>query len=157
MTTMITSWSEHDLALDTVFGLAERSIRIFDADLSLLKLELPERIEKLRGFLTSGISHTLQIVVRNPDVLFRNNPRLIQLLTYHSHNMGIFSTPEHLANLNDNMLIADGRHALIRFHADHVRSKIIVNNPAECQPYEVRLNDIINEGCTPIGASPLGL
>ncbi len=55
------------------------------------------------------------------------------------------------------MLIADDCHALIRFHKDQVRSKVVIDSAADCQSYLFRFREIQNEGGTVISATTLGL
>jgi hypothetical protein len=55
------------------------------------------------------------------------------------------------------LFIADDRHALIRFHKDNERAKVIIDNAKECQPYIYRFEEIFNEGGEQISATTLGL
>jgi len=71
--------------------------------------------------------------------------------------MTLIECPKHLASLNDSMLIADDRHALIRFHLDHARAKAIIDSTEECLPYVLRFKEITKEGGEQISATPLGL
>ena len=154
---LITNWAEHDLALQKILALATKSLRIFDEDLSKLKLERPENAEILQRFLSADRQHTLQIVLKNTDPFRRNSPRLMKLLASYPQSMTLFECPAQLASLNDALLLADQDHALIRFHKDNVRSKAIIDNTDECRPYLKRFEEILNEGGEQICATPLGL
>ena len=156
-TELITHWAEHEFALRKILALAEKSLRIFDEDLSKLKLEHPENAEILQRFLSSDRQHTLQIVLKNTDPFQRNNPRLMKLLVAYPQSMNLFECPAQLASLNDSLFLADHNHALIRFHQDHVRSKAIINDSDECRPYLKRFEEILNEGGEQVCATPLGL
>ena len=128
---LLTNWSDHDHSLQKVLLLATRTLRIFDEDLTRLGLENTENAFFLRRFLTSERRNTLTIVVRNADPL--------------------------VAALSDAMVLADNAHALVRFHKDQVRSKVLIDNTDECRPYLLRFEEVLKEGGTPISATTLGL
>ena len=156
-TQLITDWATHDVALSDILGRATQSIDIFDHDLTRLPLERPTAIEELIGFLTSGENARLRIVLRDP-AYFRNRcPRLLKLLATMSHKMSVTACPEHLINLNDSLFLVDGRHGLIRFHQDNVRSKRIDDDADECRNYVQRFAEILKEEGEAITPTPLGL
>ena len=154
---LITSWGEHGDSLTRLLLLASKSVCVFDQDLEKLRLEDSCNAELLQGFLAADNHHQLQIALRNAAPMQRNCPRLMRLLAIHSANMSVIACPDHLSSLNDSLLIVDDRHALIRFHQDHVRGKIIVDNPEECASYVNRFADIRREGGESISATTLGL
>lgn len=154
---LITTWGEHDSALEKVLTRATRALRIFDADLVKLRLERPESIEILGNFLGADINNQLRAIIRNAEPLRRNSPRLMKLLALHPQNMLIVECPEQIAKLSDSMLISDEQHALIRFHQDNVRSKIILDGAEECLPYLNRFEEIVKEGGEQVSATVLGL
>lgn len=154
---LITGWSEHSSFLKNILVLASKTLCIFDHDLSKLKLEQTDNAESLRRFLSTDRKNTLWIVVKNAEPIRRDNPRLMKLLSTYPQNMTLVECPSHLSSLGDSMLIADDRHALIRFHTDHARSKAIIDNPEECLPYALRFKEIVKEGGEQVFATPLGL
>lgn len=154
---LIMNWGDHDHSLRTILGLATLSLRIFDEDLTKLKLEQAENAEHLRRFLGTDRQHVLRIAVRNAEPFRRDSPRLMSLLTLFPQNMIVHECPPHLASLNDSLVIADDRHALVRFHKDGVRSKAIIENTEQCAPYVHRFEDILKEGGEQVCASTLGL
>ena len=154
---LISSWAEHDSALQTILALASRSLCIFDEDLTKLKLEPPDNSEILQRFLATDRQHTARIVVRNAEPFRRNSPRLMRLLANHPQTMTVFESPPHLASLGDSIFIADDRHAVIRFHRDNVRAKVIIDRVEECRAYVHRFEDILAEGGEQVFATPLGL
>ena len=154
---LITNWTDHDSHLQKVLLLATRTLRIFDEDLSRLGLEKPENAYFLRRFLTNDRHNRLTVVVRNADPFRRNSPRLMRLLGDFPDAMTFCECAPQLVTLNDAMILADGSHALIRFHKDHVRSKAIIDNADECRPYVLRFEEILKEGGTPVTTTTLGL
>ena len=154
---LITSWGEHDAALNKILALATNSLWIFDEDLSRLKLGRSDTIELLRQFLDNGRENGLRILLQNTEALRRDHPRLMELLASRPQNMTIIECPPQLADLKDSMVIADDQHALIRIHKDHARSRVILDSAKDCAPYVKRFEEILNEGGEPIGATTLGL
>ncbi|GHU18526.1 hypothetical protein FACS189475_04160 [Betaproteobacteria bacterium] len=156
-TELITHWSEYDYAARKILLLATRSIRIFDSDLARLKLESRENALLLRQFLTAAPQNTLQLVLRNPQPFRNDSPRLFKLLTDFPHAMQVRECASSLTKLSDTIFLADDRHALIRIHDDHARSRFIVDSAEDCRRYLTRFEEILAEGGTPISATTLGL
>ena len=156
-TKLITTWTDYDSAVQDVLALATHTLLIFDADLSTLKLERPERLALLRQFLSAAPGHTVQIALLDAEPLRRNCPRLMALLAAHAHNFTIIECPPHLATVSDSLIIADNRHGTVRFHKDHARAKIIINDVEACTPYKHRYDQILEEGGTPVTPTTLGL
>ncbi|HEX5804607.1 MAG TPA: hypothetical protein VFY24_16440 [Azospira sp.] len=153
---LMTSWSEYDGAIGEVLSIAGHSLAVFDHDLVSLKLETPERHEALAAFLRRPQAQ-LRIAVQSSRPVLQHSPRLIALLRLHAHNFQLIETPPHLAGLSDSLLLADGETAVVRFHRDHARSKVIVGDAEACKPYGKRFEEIWNEGGTPLSATTLGL
>jgi hypothetical protein len=156
-TELISNWAEHDVALHRILPELSHSLRIFADDLTRLNLERPEIADSLRHFLAADAQSSLKIVLRNPESFLRNSPRLMNLLRSYPDRMTVIAAPDHLASLSDNIVLVDDRHALIRFHQDHVRSKLIIDSTAECLPYAQRFEAVIREGGEAISSAPLGL
>lgn len=154
---LIANWTDHDSYLQKVLLLATRTLRVFDEDLARLGLEKPENAFFLRRFLASDRHNCLTVVVRNADPFRRNSPRLMKLLSDFPNATTFYECAPQLAALNDATVLADGCHALIRFHKDHVRSKVLIDNANECRPYILRFEEILKEGGTLISATTLGL
>jgi len=154
---LITDWAGHDTALRKILTLATKTLCIFDEDLTRLKFGSPENAEILHHFLASDRRHNLRIVLKNPDPLQKVMPRSMKLLSLYPTSMSIILCPPQLSSLSEAFLIADSRHALVRFHRDNVRGKALFDAPAECLPYSQRFEEILREGGDRICATPLGL
>lgn len=154
---LTTSWSQYDASLSAILPRATQIIRVFDEDLARLKLERADRADVLQRFLAGGPNNRVQIVVRNAEPLRRNSPRLMKLLALYSETLSVVQCPPHLASLGDSLLICDDRHALVRFHEDHARAKLIVDSATDCAPYLRRFADLVGEGGEPVSATTLGL
>ena len=155
--TLLTHWSEHDRAFHEILARAAQTIDVFDKDLLRLPFEKQEVAELLRRFLAAEANRRLRIILRDVAPLRRNAPRLMKLLANYPQRMLVIQTPEQLHSLTDSLCIIYGRHALIRFHQDNVRSKRIDDDPGECQPYIQRFNEILREGGEQLSPTTLGL
>ena len=155
---LITTWSEYDSAVREILGLAQTTLLVFDETLSSLQLERPERIAALRRLLSARKPATrLTIIVQKADFVRQYSPQLMDLLTVHSPALTIIQSPPHLDRLRDSLLIADGRHVLVRFHHDHARARLIIDDLAECAPYQQRFDEILGEGGGALSPMTLGL
>lgn len=155
---LITHWAEHDSAVQEILELSPSRLLIFDEDLSALKLERPERIAALSRLLTcEQANKQLTIVVQKAEFVRQYSPRLMALLAVHAPALTILHAPPHLAALTDSLLIADGKHALVRFHRDHARCRQIIDDLEECLPYAKRFDEIVGEGGDRLSAITLGL
>jgi len=155
---LITTWSEYDRAIQELLDLSATRLDIFDEDLSTLKLEAPQRVAALRALL-SAPSHDrqLRIVVRKRDFVCQYSPQLMNLLTLYAPLLSIIDAPPHLDQLGDCLMIADDRHALVRFHRDQPRARLIVDDTSECAPYAQRFAEVLGEGGDPLSSKTLGL
>lgn len=156
-TTLISTWAEHDAALDRLLGLVERELCIFDHDLNALKLDQASRNARLREFLFANPKHRLRIAIQDSSQAITRYPRLIRLHGECAHNFSWTITSDNLAHLTDSLVIADDRHALVRFHHDHARCKLIEDDGDATTPYLRRFEDILAEGGTSFSSRPAGL
>jgi len=154
---LITTWSEYESATQKILALVTHTLRIFDENLSTLKLDRPERTAALREFLNANPKHSLQIAVQDATPLRLHSPRLMALLVTYSHNLQIIECPPHLAVLSDSLILADGKHGVVRFHKTQARGKAIIDDIEECAPYLLRHEQILAEGGTPVIGRSLGL
>ena len=155
---LITTWSEHDSAVQEILDLSPTTLLVFDENLSPLKLERPERIAALRRLLGAReFNKRLTIVVQKPAFVRQYSPQLMDLLAVYSPAITIIHAPPHLDGLKDSLLIADDRHVLVRFHQDHARARLTIDDAPECAPYVLRFAEILGAGGDPLSATTLGL
>ena len=154
---LITTWTEHDVALQKILLQATRTLRVFDQDLLLLNFERRDNADSLRRFLAADRNNSLRIVLKNAEPLRRDSPRLMTLLATYPQQMSILECPPHLASANAALCLADDRHALVRFNKDHARSRIIIDDAQECTPYGNQFEAILREGGEPVSTTTLGL
>lgn len=155
---LFTTWSEYNEATQELLERSTETLEIFDEDLSSLQLERPARMAALRGLLDSHrYTRRLTIVVRKADFVRQYSPQLMNLLSAYAPALTITESPPHLGTLEDSLLIADGRHALVRFHRDHARARLIIDDTGECAPFLQRFHEIVAAGGEPLSPTTLGL
>lgn len=153
---LLTSYGEYDAAVDLILSRAERKLDIFDFDLGLLKLNRPERHASLQRLLATQ-SHQLRIVVQNSQAVLAQQPLLLRLLELHGHHFSLLAAPPSLDHLTDSIIVADDAHALLRFHRDQPRSKLLEDEEEDVKTYLRRFQAIIDEGGTPLSPRVAGL
>ena len=89
--------------------------------------------------------------------LLARQPRLIRLLESHGHHFSLTEADEKLRSLTDAFLVADQAHALIRFHRDQPRSKLLEGEAEEVKSYERRFVAILEEGGSALSPRVAGL
>lgn len=154
---VMTTWQAYEEALDLVLQRAQREIMIFDRDLERLFLDRPSRIEQLRRLVLPLGKNRLRIVVRQGENLLTRHPRLARLLEEGSSHFLLRRVADDLVQLTDSIVIGDRHLALVRFHEDHARSRLIVDDEDAVFPYLNRCEEIWQESGTPISARPAGL
>lgn len=153
---MLTSHGELDAAIDTLLKTADAALDVFDHDLSWLSLERPQRIAELERILRER-SHRVRIIVQDGSRLSARSPRLMRLFETHAHHFELVQAPDRLGELRDSMLIADNRNALVRFHRDQPRGKLIEDDPDEVRGYAMRFAEVVDEGGHPLSPRVAGL
>ena len=101
-------------AVDQLIARDGRELRIFDPDLTSLRLNIPERIALLEQFLQSSRTRRLFLVAHDSEHLTRFCPRMMQLLARYSHAIQINRTHEAIRNIQDSFLVLDARHYVRR-------------------------------------------
>ena len=153
---LLTSSGELDAAVDHLLELASSTIDIFDRDLVALALDRPARITALQRVLGER-AHQVRIVVQVGARVQTGFPRLMRLLETHSHHFSLIQAADSVLELADTMLIADSKHALVRFHRDQPRGRLIEDDAGEVHGYATRFADILTEGGYPLSARVSGL
>src|SRR4029453_12403994 len=88
-------------AVDRLMEQPGRELRVFDPDGAALRLNEPQRIERLDRFLLASRTRRFYLVVHDTDHLTRQCPRLLTLLRRFSHAMQINRTHEEIREVQD--------------------------------------------------------
>ncbi len=144
-------------AIDVIIASARKEICVFDANLKSLEFDSRARADAVAGFLSGGRDRSVRIVLHDLDHLNRYSPRMMGLLKRYSHCFSVRQTPESLRNLADSFVLADEAHGVIRFHADHFRGKIILEQLVAIHDWQQRFEDLWLESLPGASATHLGL
>src|SRR5215510_11581478 len=116
-------------AIDELIGLAQRSIRVFDIDLSWMGWNESARAEMIVTFLRASRNARLDIVVHDTGWIERSCPRLTRLLKYYGHLITIRRTGDDAKHAMDPLLIVDDQHYLHRLHGTRPRAVLGIAEP----------------------------
>ena len=108
------SRADFHAAIDRLLEQPGRELRVFDPDLSALRLYESARIERVERFLMASRTRRLYVVVHDTDHITRYCPRLMALLARFSHAIQINRTHEEIRELQDAFLVLDAMHFVRR-------------------------------------------
>jgi len=142
-------------ALRDCIGRARLTLQCFDPDFTIWELGTAETDALLRRFLAGH--GKLELVAHDFGALERQAPRLLRLLRDYGHAIECRLTGKQLRHLTDSFCIADGRHLVRRYHADHVRGEAIYDAPPATQLCKERYTAIWAETMPGLHANTTGL
>jgi hypothetical protein len=154
---MLETVGEQVAALDLLIGLARRSVRVFDVDLSQTGWNTAKRTEGIASFLRRNADARLEIIVHDTHYLEASCARMAALIKTWSHAITIYRTGAEARGAMDPLTIVDQRHYLHRFHIDHPRASLAIEQPLAARPLVNRLDEIWASGEPGLGATVLGL
>lgn len=144
-------------ALDRVIGLAQQRLQIFDIDLSQGGWHTAARAANLASMLRRSAQARIDLIVHDTRWMETSCPRLLALLRNHAHAMTVYRTGAEARSAMDPLLIADGRHFVHRFHIDHPRASVAIEQPQLARPLVMRFEQIWATGEPGLSATVLGL
>src|SRR5687767_11754497 len=97
-------------AVDRLLGQSGRELRIFDPDLSGLRLNMPERIARLQRFLIASRTRRIYIAMHDTDYIGKYCPRMRDLLARYAHAIQVQQTDEEIREVQDAFLVLDANH-----------------------------------------------
>ena len=144
-------------AIDEIVDLAQLRLCVIDVDLSQAGWNDAQRAAKLSAFLRRQRHARLELIVHETRFLEASCPRLLALQKLHASAVTIYRTGAEARRAMDPLVIADGRHALHRFHIDHPRASLAIDRPALVRPLAMRFDEIWATGEPGLNATVLGL
>jgi hypothetical protein len=144
-------------AADRLLAAPGRELRIFDPDLSALKLNAPQRIEQLRQFLAASRTRRIYIAVHDPGHLTRDCPRMMALLGRFAHAIQVNCTHEEIRNIQDSFLVIDQAHYLRRPVAQLFRGALGLHDETEALAMRGRFMEIWSASYPGVASTTLGL
>lgn len=144
-------------AIDELIGIADRSIRVFDIDLSGMGWNESAREEMIVAFLRASRNPRLDIVVHDMGWIERSCPRLTRLLRYYGHLVTIRRTGDDAKHAMDPLVLVDDQHYLHRLHGAQPRAVLGIAQPDEIRPLVERFEAIWSSAEPGLSATVLGL
>ena len=144
-------------AVDRLLAAPGREMRIFDPDLSALRLNTAQRVEQFRQFLAASRTRRLYIAVHDPDHLTKYCPRMMALLARFAHAIQVNCTHEEIRNLQDSFLVIDQAHYLRRPVALQFRGALGLHDDTEALAMRARFMEIWSASFPGVASTTLGL
>lgn len=144
-------------AVDRLLGQPGRELRVFDPDLSGLRLNMPERISGLQRFLTGSRTRRIYIAIHDPGYVTKYCPRMLELLKRYAHAIQIQRTDEEIRELQDAFLVLDAVHYVRRPVARFWRGAIGVGDESEALAMRARFFEIWAASYPAVSPTTLGL
>ena len=144
-------------AVERLMEQPGRELRLFDPDGAALRLNDPQRIERLERFLLASRTRRLYLVVHNTEHLTRQCPRLLTLLRRFSHAMQINRTHEEIREVQDAFLLMDSVHYVRRPVAQFFRGAIGLGDENEGQALRGRFGEIWSASYPAVSSTTVGL
>jgi hypothetical protein len=151
------SEADFQRAVDRLLAAPGRELRVFDPDLGSLRLNSPERIERLTRFLLASRTHRLFVALHDPDHLTRECPRMMALLARFSHAIQIHRTHEEIHGIQDSFLVLDQSHYVRRPVARYFRGALGLYDDTEALAMRGRFQEIWSASFPGVSAATLGL
>ena len=134
---------DYEQAINTILRQARRQLRIFDYNLRHEGYNSPQRFELLQNFLLASRANTLVIVLHDTRYLTSECPRMMNLISQFSHAISVYQTTAEARVAADPFIIADDAHFLHRFHHDHPRAALSLNDKDGALDLIRRFNEIL--------------
>jgi len=153
----LASRGEYRDTLARLIGLAQHELRIFDADVSDLDINSPQKYELLRAFLLRGRNNRLYIAVHDAGYIRNYCPRLLNLLRQFSDRMFIHQTQGEACSAQDSLVLADKLHFVRRPVQAQLRATLRLNDDEESQGMLLRFAEIWDNSFSAVSATTSGL
>lgn len=126
----------------------ERALRVFDPDLKLGPLASAAAVDCLERLMHRTPKAELILVLHDTAHLATHCPRLLELRRRRGHQFHVLQTAAEHRQYLQPFLIGDRRDVVTRFHADHLRGKLCLDEPAEAAGFTQRF-EALQEKATP--------
>jgi hypothetical protein len=144
-------------AVDLLLAQEGRELRLFDPDLSRLRLTAPERIERIERFLQASRTRRLYVALHDTDFLTKYCPRMMALVARHSHAVQINRTQEEARKAQDSFIVLDALHYVRRPSAQFFRGALGLNDENEAFAMRGRFGEIWTASFPAVAPTTLGL
>jgi hypothetical protein len=144
-------------AVDRLFVLPGRELRIFDPGLESLRLNDAGRIALMEHFLKESRTRRIYLAAHDTEHLARRCPRMMALLARYAHAIQVNRTHEEIRHIQDSFLVLDSQHYVRRPSANWYRGAIGLNDEAEAQAMRARFAEIWTGSYPGVSSTTIGL
>lgn len=155
--TVLNGTADYIAALDTLCGLAQHNLCVFEKNFEDIGFNSEARYNTLRHFLLASPFNRLHLLAHDAHPIMQHCPRLILLLRQFSHNMHIYQTPRHLLHLTEPFAVADEAHFVRRFHFDDPRGVLAQNDVQGARVLKSRFAEMWASSSPSVSATTTGL
>lgn len=155
--TALNGTADYIAALDTLCGLAQHSLYVFEKNFEGIGFNSEARYDTLRRFLLANPANRLHLLAHDARPIVQHCPRLMLLLRQFGHSMHIYQTPQHLLHLSEPFAVADESHYVRRFHFDDPRGILAQHDPQGARVLKSRFAEMWASSHPALSATTLGL
>jgi hypothetical protein len=149
--------ADYIAALDTLCGLAQSELYVFEKDFADIGFNSEARYNTLRTFLLASPSNRLHLLAHDTRPLAQQCPRMMILLRQFGHNMHIYQTPKHLLHLTEPFAVADEAHYVRHFHFDDPHGILARHDPTGARVLKSRFEEMWAASRPAVSPTTLGL
>ncbi|MDE2118058.1 MAG: hypothetical protein KGJ19_05625 [Betaproteobacteria bacterium] len=155
--TALNGTADYIAALDTLCGLAQHSLYVFEKNFEGIGFNSEARYDTLRRFLLANPANRLHLLAHDARPIVQHCPRLTLLLRQFGHSMHIYQTPQHLLHLSEPFAVADESHYVRRFHFDDPRGILAQHDAEGARVLKSRFAEMWASSHPALSATTLGL
>lgn len=155
--TALNGTADYIAALDTLCGLAQHNLCVFEKDFEGIGFNSEARHDTLRRFLLANPANRLHLLAHDARPIVQHCPRLMLLLRQFGHSMQIYQTPQHLQHLSEPFAVADDSHYVRRFHFDDPRGILAQHDVEGARVLKSRFAEMWVSSHPALSATTLGL
>ena len=148
---------DYSAALDSLCGLAQHNLYLFEKNFDGLGFNAEARYETLRQFLLSNPANRLYVLAHDTHYLATQCARMSMLLQQFGHGMFIHQTAKNLQHITAPFSVADDSYFVRRFHFDDPRGIFAQYDPSEARALKSRFLEMWESSHSAISPTTLGL
>lgn len=152
---ILTGIRAYEQVLDLVIQGAQKTLSIFDEDLSQGAYASIARTEMLRSFLAN--QGQLTLILHDSTFFLNHCPRLIALMQTYHHAIQVYVTHDYVRHVKETFVIADATSYVRRFHIDHARFRFSLDDKAVVSGLKIRFDELLASTAHSVSISALGL
>lgn len=144
-------------ALDTLCGIAQQNLYLFDKDFAQQGFNSVTRFEILYRFLLASTTHRVYFLVHDARYLTTQCARLEILIKQFGAAIAIHQLPKNLQHLSESFAVADTDHCLRRFHFHAPEGVLELHQASQARAYQGRFLEMWASSAAALNATKLGL